>query len=101
MNKIRKEILAEWSKHPFLYYAHHPDLKALSVCSGDMGEDEDVDFDELVFAVPKKWLFDIVAKELEIEDVQDWLENEYTSDESHIIFQWAMEQNQIVMLEFN
>ena len=101
MNKIRKQILDEWKEHPYLYFANHPDMKALCVCSGDIGEDDEVDFDEIIFAVPTEWRFGVVAREFEIKDVQYWLENEYTSDESYIIFQMAMEQNQIMMLEFN
>ena len=102
---VRKNIEQEWAKHPFLRFSEHPSLKALSVCSGFLGEDDDCDFNELVFAVPKDWLIEACKAEFEgiqtANDVQYWLENLYTSDESYIIFRLAMEENQIVVLAFN
>ena len=35
------------------------------------------------------------------ERLKEWLRNEYTSDDSYKIFYVAMEDNAIVMLEFN
>lgn len=102
---VRKEIETEWNEHPFIKFSDHPALKALCVCSGYFGEDGDCDFDEVVFAVPKDWLIETCIREFEElktpDEVQYWLENEYTSDESHIIFELAMAENQIVMLNFN
>ena len=103
--KTKNKILLEWKKHRFTDFCSHPSLKALGVCSGYVGPDEECDFDELVFAVPEKWLVDTCIREFEElklpSDVQYWLDNMYTSDESHIIYELAMEENQIVMMEFN
>lgn len=100
----RKKIEREWKKHCFADFSSHPSLKALCVCSGFLGPDEECDFEELVFAVPENWLIDTCVKEFDElkapDDVQSWLENLYTSDEAHIIYELAMEENQIVMLTF-
>lgn len=103
-SKARKEIIEEWKRHRFADYVSYPSLKALGVDADCLGY-EDCDFDELSFAVPEKWLYDTcidVFDNLKLPcDVQYWLENEYTSDDSIIIFERAMEENQIVMINFN
>ena len=103
--KTRIGILKDWESHRFADFGGHPSLKALGVDSNFLGPDEECDFDELVFAVPEKWLIDTCIREfrnLKIpSDVQYWLDNIYTSDEAHAIFCLAMNANQLVMLNFN
>lgn len=102
---VRQEIEKTWDQHPYLRFGDHLLLHAMCVCSGYLGEDEDCDFDEVVFAVPAAWLVQTVIREYDElknkEDVQYWLQNEYTSDDSSWIFDKAMRENQIVMLNFN
>lgn len=101
---VRKKIEKEWTERPFSYCGQFPRLKAMYVCSGYFGEDEDCDFEELLFAVPESWFFETCLRQFEYlkteADVQRWFENAYTSDESHILFELAMRENQIVKLEF-
>lgn len=102
---IRQQIKREWDEHTFIGFGEHPLLHSMCVCSGYFGEEEDCDFDEVIFAVPAAWLVQTVVEEYEElknkDDVQYWLQNEYTSDDSYWIFDKAMRENQIVMLNFN
>ena len=103
--KTRNKILQEWKKHRFTDYCSHPSLKSLGVCSGYVGPDEECDFEEISFAVPEKWLIETCIREFDElklpSDVQYFLDNVYTSDHSIVIFELAMSENQIAMLNFN
>ena len=103
--KTRVSILKDWERHRFANFDDHPSLKALGIDSDCLGPNEACDFEELVFVVPEKWLIDTCIrefKELKLpSDVQYWLDNIYTSTEAHAIFRLAMDDNQIVILNFN
>ena len=104
MNKVRKEILE--SIKPYIGFSEHKDLIAFCVCDGYFGYDvetdseTETDFNELVVVVEKDWLFDYMRKD-GIESPLDYLQNEYTSDDSIVWFDEASEQGKVVMVDFN
>ena len=102
---MKNEILKLYRKHSFTGFGEHNELLALVVCAENFGEDyEKWDFNEVVFAVEKEWLLNYMNSyrlEWDGERLKEWLRNEYTSDDSYKIFYVAMEDNAIVMLEFN
>ena len=104
MNIVRKRILA--SVEPYTEFWKHKDLVAFCVCDGYFGYDvetdseTETDFNELVVVVEKDWLFDYMKKD-EIENPLDYLQNEYTSDDSIVWFDEAARQGKVVMVDFN
>lgn len=60
---------------PYQNFGMHKDLKAVCVS-------EDDDLCEFVFFIEKDWLSQYVWKQYEVDDLDYWLQNEYTSDES-------------------
>ena len=104
MNKVRERILA--SIEPYMDFAKHKDLIAFCVCDEyfnyDVETDSEIetDFSELVVVVEKDWLFKLM-KEYEIENPLYYLQNEYTSDDSVVWFDNAVEQRKVVMVDFN
>ena len=104
MNKVRKRILE--SIKPYADFWKHKDLIAFCVCGeyfayeDENGNEIEPDFDELVVVAEKDWLFDFMRK-YEIGDPLDYLQNEYTSDDSNVWFEEAVEQSKIIMVDFN
>ena len=104
MNKVRKRILE--SIKPYTDFWKHRELIAFCVCDGyltyDVETENDIeaDFDELVVIVEKDWLFDYMRND-GIENPLDYLQNEYTSDDSVVWFDEAVEQDKVVMVDFN
>ena len=104
MNEIRKRILK--SIKPYMDFAEHKDLIAFCVCNEYLiyyEEDEkeiSPDFEELVVVVEKDWLFNFM-KRYDIENPLDYLQNEYTSDDSSVWFDEAVEHGKVVMVDFN
>ena len=47
-----------------------------------------------------KWLKKVAKEEFEIEDLGLWLQTEYTSDESEVIFERGLNERQVVMVDF-
>ena len=89
-------------KNCYLRFGDHEDLKALCICP--FAEDEEFyepDYYELAFIVPTKWLKEAVKEMFEVEDLDYWLQNEYTTDESEIIFEKALNERQVVMVDFD
>lgn len=64
---------------PYLNYYKHKDM--IAVCVSEHFSEEG----EYIFYIEKDWLHEYVKTELGIEDVDYWLQNEYTSDESEPI----------------
>lgn len=101
----------EWNKstiksivknNSYLEFGNHEDLRAMCICP--FAEDDDFynsDYYELAFIVPTKWLRDVAKEMFEIEDLDDWLQNEYTTDESELIFERALNERQVVMVDFD
>lgn len=86
----------------YLEFGNHEDLKAMCICP--YAEDDNFynsDYYELAFIVPAKWLRDVVKEMFEIENLDDWLQNEYTTDESELIFERALNERQVVMVDFD
>lgn len=104
MNKIRKRILE--SIKPYIGFSEHKDLIAFCVCNeyliytDDTNKEIEPDFEELVVVVEKDWLFNFM-RGYEIENPLDYLQNEYTSDDSSVWFDEAVEQGKVVMVDFN
>lgn len=104
MSKVKERILA--SIEPYMDFAKHKDLIAFCVCDGylcydvDSDSEMETDFNELVVVVEKDWLFDCMRKD-GIENPLDYLQNEYTSDDSIVWFDNAVIQRKVVMVDFN
>lgn len=100
MNK--KDIVEELGNHPYLEFSEHENLKAMVVCSESFGGEEEVfDFEELIFVVPTNWLEAYAKESLGVSDLDYWLQNEYTSDKSYKIYQAALTESKVVMINFN
>lgn len=101
MNVVRQRIVL--SIPEYMEFAEHKDLIAFCVCSEyfmDIEDEEngiDADFNEVVAVVEKDWLFSY----MDVENPLDYLQNEYTSDDSIDWFDEAIRQNKIVMVSFN
>jgi hypothetical protein len=85
----------------YLNFGKHENLRALCI-NEDLyhEEDEGRDWEELTFIVPTKWLKEFCQKEFEVNDLDAFLKEEYTSDESEIIFEEALNNRQVVMVDF-
>ena len=104
MNKVRQRVLENMK--PYLDFAKHKDLIAMSIGAyyfsydGETDTELEADFVEIVAAVEKDWLFDIMTKE-EIENPLDYLQNEYTWDDSFAWFENAKTNGKVAVIEFN
>lgn len=104
MNKVRERTLA--SIRPYTDFWKHKDLIAFCVCGEyltydvETDSESEADFEELVVVVEKDWLFDCMRKD-GIENPLDYLQNKYTSDDSIVWFDNAVEQGKVVMVDFN
>ena len=103
MNVIRESILIDLKHNNYTDFAEHKDLIGFSICS-ECFEDEEVgrvaDFSELNVIVEKNWLFNKMEKE-GIDNPRQFLQNEYTSDDSYSWYEDAMLARKIVMIAFN
>ena len=104
MNAVRNKVMADIN--PYLEFSHHKDLIAFTVGADyftyDYKTDTELeaDFGEIVVVVEKDWLFAIMVEE-EIENPLDYLQNEYTWDDSFNWFEEAKIAGKIVVVEFN
>ena len=104
MNEVRKRILD--SIKPYVEFAEHKDLIAFCVCGeylsycDDYGNEFEADFNELVVVAEKDWLFRLMRDD-DIENPLEFLQNQYTSDDSIVWYDEAVEQDKIVMVDFN
>lgn len=85
--------------HCYLEFGQHADLKALCI------NEEDIlpngrDWMELTFIVPLEWLKNFCRKEFGVKDLDYFLQEEYTTDESEIVFSAALNKRQVVMVDF-
>ena len=101
MNAIRKRILSSITRYP--NFTEYKDLIGFCICgeyfmnSEDEDNDIEPDFDEVVVIVEKDWLFQYMKKSNPLE----YLQNEYTSNDSFDWFSEAIIQQKVVMIEFN
>lgn len=86
-------------KNCYLEFGRHENMKAVCINEEDI-ESDTRDWGELTFIVPTGWLEDFCRKEFQAEDLNYFLREIYTSDESEIIFQEALSERQIVMVDF-
>lgn len=104
MNAVRERVLD--GMKPYTEFYKHKDLIAFSlgdnyVCYDDETNEElEADFYEIIVVVEKDWLFNIM-KEDGIEKPLDYLQNEYTWDDSYFWFLKAKEEGKIAVIEFN
>lgn len=104
MNAVRERVLEDMK--PYLDFAQHKDLIAITIgadyfsydCESD--EELEADFCEVIVAVEKDWLFTIMLKE-GIENPLDYLQNEYTWDDSFVWFYNAKVNGKVAVVEFN
>lgn len=88
----------------YLKFQKHEDLKGMCICPFCYDEDYayyEPDYEELLFIVPANWLKNKAKELFEVNDLDSWLQNEYTSDESEIIFENAIKERQVVMIDFS
>lgn len=103
MNEVRKKVMADIK--PYLDFAQHKDLTAITIGADyftyDWETDTDLvaDFFEVVVGVEKEWLFNQIVKD-GIEDPLDYLQNEYTWDDSIVWFENAKIEGKIAIIEF-
>ena len=101
MNAIRQRIVL--SIPEYLEFSEHKDLIAFCICSEYFMDFEDeyngieADFNEVVAIVEKDWLFSY----MNMKNPLEYLQNEYTSNDSIDWFDEAIRQNKIVMVGFN
>ena len=104
MNTVREKVMADMK--PYLDFAQHKDLIAFTVgadyfsydCEAD--EELEADFVEVVVAVEKDWLFKSMMKD-DIKNPLDYLQNEYTWDDSFAWFENAKTEGKVVVIEFS
>ena len=98
----------EWNKRTirnlvkencYVRFGDHEDLKALCICHFD-DEDYKADYEEMTYVVPSNWLKQVAKELFDIDDVDIWLREEYTSDESELVFERALNERQVVMVDF-
>lgn len=83
----------------YLDFGKHADLRAVCINEEDI-EPITRDWSELTFIVPTEWLKTICKEEFNADDLDYFLQEVYTSDESEIIFAKALQERQIVMVDF-
>jgi hypothetical protein len=83
----------------YLNFSNYEDLKALCICPF-ADEDYETDYQEMIYVVPLKWLKAVVKEEFKVKNLNLWLQNTYTTDESEIIFERALNERQIIMVDF-
>lgn len=104
MNAVREKVMADMK--PYLDFAQHKDLIAITVGADyfiydyETGKELEADFGEVVTVVEKDWLFATMLAE-EIEDPLEYLQNEYTWDDSFNWFEDAKIAGKVVVVEFN
>lgn len=104
MNEVRAKVLEDMK--PYMEFAKHKDLIAITIgadyfsydCEND--EELEADFVEVIAVVEKDWLFTFMLKE-EIENPLDYLQNEYTWDDSFAWFINAKAYGKVVAVDFN
>lgn len=101
----KADIIAEVKKRPHASFPEHKELLALGVCSEFFCEpDEETDFEEVLFAVEQDWLVNYMKREYpdwDEVDVRRWLREEYTSYDSIKIYEAALKDDAILMIDFD
>lgn len=104
MNIIRQKILADTK--PYTDCWKHKDLISFVIgvdyFTYDYERDIELeaDFAEVIVAVEKEWLFELMMKD-GIENPLEYLQNEYTWNDSIEWFRSAQVDGKIAVIEFN
>ena len=104
MNIVRQRVLEDMK--PYLEFAKHKDLIAITIgadyfsydCEND--EELEADFSEVIAVVEKDWLFEQMKKD-DIKNPLDYLQNEYTWDDSFVWFDNAKTSGKVAVIEFD
>lgn len=103
MNAVRERVMS--GMKPYLDFGQHRDLIAITVGADyftydtETNKELEADFSEIAVAIEKDWLFTVMLAE-EIENPLDYLQNEYTWDDSFIWFENAKMTGKIAVIEF-
>lgn len=103
MNTVRKRVIENIK--PYIGSLKHKDLTAFTVGAEYFTYDHetdtelDADFTEILVVVEKEWLFNYMMEE-DIKNPLEYLQNEYTWDESINWFENAKKEGKIVTIEF-
>lgn len=104
MNEVRKKVLD--GIKPYLDFSKHKDFVAFTVGADYFTYDHETDteleadFYEVIVAVEKDWLFKFMEKDC-IENPLEYLQEEYTWDDSWAWFDNAKIEGKIAVVEFN
>lgn len=103
MNTVRKRVLEDIK--PYIDFWKHKDLIAFTVGSeyftynSETDTELEADFTEILVVVEKDWLFDYMIEE-DIKNPLEYLQNEYTWDDSINWFENAKKEGKILTIEF-
>lgn len=95
----RSQIREMVHKNCYLDIGKHEDMKVL--CCVPYSEEEKADYYELKYVVPTDWLIEKARDLFGVNGIQKWLEDEYISEESELIFVEALRERKVVMVDFN
>lgn len=104
MNAVKQRVLEDMK--PYLDFAQHKDLIAITIgadyFSYDCETDTELeaDFGEVIAVIEKDWLFTVMLAE-EIKNPLDYLQNEYTYDDSFVWFEKAKTNGKVAVIEFD
>lgn len=103
MNAVRERVMADMK--PYLDFAQHKDLIAITVGADYFTYDSEADIDieadfyEVAVAVEKDWLFASMLAD-GIENPVEYLQEVYTWDDSFVWFENAKICGKIAVIEF-
>lgn len=104
MSEVRGRV---WQgMKPYLEFGQHKDLIAITIGAdyftydSEADKELEADFGEVIVAVEKDWLFSLMAKD-GITKPMDYLQNEYTWDDSFAWFENAKMAGKVAVVEFN
>lgn len=100
-NWTQNDIIEIVKTNSYYDFEKHADMKAFCIDCSDFNS-KTRNWNKLSFIVPKNWLIMCVNTLFNIKshDLDNWLMNECTSDKSMQIFMAAIEDKQIVLLNF-
>lgn len=100
MNEIRKKVLD--MVPPYKEFSDHKDLVAFCIngeCFENPVDDTQADFSEVTVVIDKEWLDNYLQKD-GISDMQKYLQEEYTSDDSYEWFLAACNAGKVAVIGF-
>lgn len=104
MNAVREKVIA--NMNPYMEFAEHKDLIAFTVGESYFSYDYETDteleadFAEVIVVVEKDWLFEHMRVD-KVDNPLDYIQNEYTWDDSIEWFESAKIKGKVVAVDFN